>query len=80
MKDAARLLAYFAATILFGALAAPLLFWAAQWLARHGIFPGLAEFEFESFFHRALMLANKTFMNVTFGMPAVRSTDPVTGS
>ena len=25
-------------------------------------------------------MANKTFMNVTFGMPAVRSTDPVTGS
>jgi membrane protease YdiL (CAAX protease family) len=56
LKDAARLLAYFVATILFGALAAPLLFWAAQSLARHGIFPALAQFEFEAFFHRALML------------------------
>lgn len=62
MKDTARLLAYFAATILFGALAAPLLFWAAQWLAGHGIFPGLAEFEFESFFHRALMLGAIVFL------------------
>jgi CAAX protease family protein len=57
LKDAARLLAYFAATILFGALAAPLLFWAAQSLAGHGIFPALAGFDFEAFFHRALMLA-----------------------
>jgi membrane protease YdiL (CAAX protease family) len=56
LKDAARLLGYFAATILFGALAAPLLFWSAQGLAAHGIFPALAAFDFESFFHRALML------------------------
>jgi membrane protease YdiL (CAAX protease family) len=56
LKDAARLLGYFAATILFGAIAAPLLFWAAQSLAAHGIFPALAQFDFESFFHRALML------------------------
>jgi membrane protease YdiL (CAAX protease family) len=56
LKDAARLLAYFAATILFGALAAPILFWAAQSLATNGIFPALAKFEFESFFHRALIL------------------------
>jgi uncharacterized protein len=56
LKDAARLLAYFAATILFGALAAPPLFWTAQSLARHGILSGLAEFDFEAFFHRALML------------------------
>ena len=62
MKDAARLLAYFAATILFGALAAPILFWTAQSLAGHGIFPGLAEFEFESFFHRALMLGAIIFL------------------
>ena len=50
------MLAYFAATILFGAISAPLLFWAAQGLAAHGIFPTLATFEFEAFFHRALML------------------------
>ena len=62
MKDPARLLAYFAVTILFGALVAPVLFWAAQSLARHGIFPGLAEFEFEAFFHRALMLGAIAFI------------------
>jgi CAAX protease family protein len=62
LKDAARLLAYFAATILFGALAAPILFWAAQSLAGHGIFPALSEFEFESFFHRALMLGAIVFL------------------
>ena len=62
MKDAARLVAYFAATILFGALAAPLLYWAAQALAAHGIFSALARFDFESFFHRALMLGAIVFL------------------
>lgn len=62
MKDAARLLGFFAATILFGALAAPPLFWAAQWLAGHGIFPALAAFDFEAFFHRALMLGALLFL------------------
>jgi uncharacterized protein len=62
LKDAARLLAYFAATILFGALAAPLLYWAAHALAQRGIFPGLAQFEFESFFHRALILGALTLL------------------
>jgi membrane protease YdiL (CAAX protease family) len=62
LKDAARLLGYFAATILFGALAAPLLFWAAHGLAARGIFPTLAGFEFESFFHRALLLGALLFL------------------
>ena len=62
MKDAARLLGYFAATILFGTLAAPGLFWGAQWLAAHGIFPALAAFDFEAFFHRALMLGAILFL------------------
>lgn len=62
MKDAARLLGYFAATILFGVLAAPLLFWGAQALAARGIFPALAQFDFESFFHRALMLGAFVFL------------------
>jgi membrane protease YdiL (CAAX protease family) len=62
LKDAARLLAYFAATILLGALAAPLLYWAAQGLAARGIFPALAGFEFESYFHRALILGALAFL------------------
>lgn len=62
MKDAARLLGYFAATILFGALVAPLLYWGAQALAARGILPALAGFDFESFFHRALMLGALLFL------------------
>jgi membrane protease YdiL (CAAX protease family) len=50
------LLAYFAATILFGVLSAPVLYWGAQSLAQRSILPALAQFDFESFFHRALML------------------------
>lgn len=57
MKDAARLLAYFIATILGGALLAPPLYWSAQWLADHGFFPFLAKVDFETFFHRALLIA-----------------------
>ena len=56
------MLGYFAATILFGALAAPILFWAVQWLAARGVFPGLAQFDFESFFHRALLLGAVLFL------------------
>lgn len=62
MKDAARLLGYFAAIIFFGVLAAPLLYWAAQWLAGQGILPVLATFDFESFFHRALLLGALLFL------------------
>jgi uncharacterized protein len=62
LKDAARLLAYFAATILFGVMVAPLLFWSAQWLAGHGVFPALQAFGFEAFFHRALMLGALVFL------------------
>jgi uncharacterized protein len=57
MKDAARLLVYFAATILFGALLAPFVFWTAQSLAADGFFPFLAKVDFETFFHRALLIA-----------------------
>jgi membrane protease YdiL (CAAX protease family) len=57
LKDAARLLAYFIATILGGALLAPPLYWSAQWLAGHGFFQFLAKVDFETFFHRALLIA-----------------------
>jgi membrane protease YdiL (CAAX protease family) len=62
LKDAARLLGYFAATILFGAVAAPILFWGTQWLGAHGIIPALAAFGFGAFFHRALMLGALFFL------------------
>ena len=57
MKDAAKLAAYFIATLVIGALLAPILFWSAQSLAAHGVFPFLARYDFETFFHRALLVA-----------------------
>jgi membrane protease YdiL (CAAX protease family) len=58
LKDAARLIAYFAAILLLGACLAPPLFWSAQWLAAHQIVGSIASYDFESFFHRALLLAS----------------------
>jgi membrane protease YdiL (CAAX protease family) len=57
LKDALRLAAYFVSVILIGALIAPILFWSAQWLARHGVLSFLASFDFEVFFHRALLVS-----------------------
>lgn len=57
MKDAARLLLYLAGVVLLGALIAPPLFWLGQSLIAHGIVPSLARFDFESYFHRALLIA-----------------------
>ena len=57
LRDAARLLLYFAATVLAGALIAPLLYWGAQSLADHGVLRSLARHDFETFFHRALLVA-----------------------
>lgn len=52
MKDAARLLAYLLGTVLLGALLAPPLFWLA-----HDHWSIFAKVDFESFFHRALLIA-----------------------
>jgi membrane protease YdiL (CAAX protease family) len=57
LKDAARLLLYLAGVVLLGALVAPPLFWLGQSLIAHGILPSLARFDFESYFHRALLIA-----------------------
>ena len=57
MKDANRLLFYLAGVVLLGALGAPPLFWAGQFLSAHGILPSLASFDFESYFHRSLLVA-----------------------
>jgi len=43
--------------MLFGALIVPLLFWAGQWMVAHGLFPFLTKVDFESFFHRAILIA-----------------------
>ena len=57
MKDAARLLLYLAGVVLLGAVVAPPLFWLGQSFVAHGILPSLARFDFESYFHRALLIA-----------------------
>ena len=57
MKDVFKLAAYFVATIVIGAILAPILFWSAQSLAAHGVFSFLARYDFETFFHRALLIA-----------------------
>jgi len=57
LKDAARLAAYFIAIVVGGALLAPILFWSAQALAAHGVFPFLAKYDFDRFFHRAILIA-----------------------
>jgi membrane protease YdiL (CAAX protease family) len=57
LKDAIRLLIYLAVSVLLAALIAPPLFWAAQALAAHDLFRFLAGFDFETFFHRALLIA-----------------------
>jgi membrane protease YdiL (CAAX protease family) len=58
LKDAARILTYFAATLLLGAFVAPILFWSAQRLATNSAFAFLRQYEFETFFHRALMISS----------------------
>jgi len=73
VKDAARLAAYFAATILVGALLAPLLFWASQSLTAHGLFPFLAKYNFETFFHRALLIAAAVLLWPFLYISGVRS-------
>jgi membrane protease YdiL (CAAX protease family) len=57
LKDAARLAPYFITIIVGGALLAPILFWSAQALAAHGVFPFLAKYDFDTFFHRAVLVA-----------------------
>jgi CAAX protease family protein len=57
LKDVAKLAAYFTATLLVGAVLAPILFWCAQSLAAHGVFSFLARYDFETFFHRAILVA-----------------------
>ncbi len=57
MKDLAKILAYFAALILLGALLAPLLFWAGNAVAGSGSLTFLSEVPFEKFFRRAVLVA-----------------------
>ena len=62
MKDAAKLLAYLIATVLFGALLAPLLYWAVEAANARGSLTFLAPYDFEKFFHRALLVGALVFL------------------
>jgi len=73
LKDAARLAAYFAATILTAAVVAPILYWAAQWFVAHGLFSFLARYDFETFFHRALLIAAAALLWLFLRVTNVRS-------
>jgi membrane protease YdiL (CAAX protease family) len=57
LKDIAKIFGYLAAVIILGALLAPPLYWGANWLAGHGIFPVLAEFPFQKYFNRAALVS-----------------------
>jgi len=57
LKDAAKLFAYFFAVVLGGALLAPPLFWSA-----HRFSAFFAKYDFESFFHRALLICALAFL------------------
>jgi uncharacterized protein len=56
LKDAVRLLIYLLATLLLGALLAPVLYWLAHSLgpATQQVF---GQYDFETFFHRSLLIA-----------------------
>jgi len=73
LKDALRLVVYLASVILMAALIAPPFFWAAQWLVAHGWLEGLARFDFETFFHRALLIAAVLLLWPFLRMSHVRS-------
>src|SRR4051812_30083700 len=62
LKHALRLALYLAGVILLGALIAPILFWSAQTLARHDRLTFLGGFDFEQFFHRALLVSALAFL------------------
>jgi len=57
LKDVAKLAGYFIGILIVGAFLAPVLFWSAQWLAAHGVLPFVAKYDFETFFHRAILIA-----------------------
>jgi membrane protease YdiL (CAAX protease family) len=61
------------ATVLVGALVAPLLFWSAQSLARQGVFSFLARYDFETFFHRAILIAAGALLWPLLRLTRVRS-------
>jgi membrane protease YdiL (CAAX protease family) len=73
LKDAARLATYFAATIFTAAVVAPILYWATQWFVAQGLFSFLARYDFETYFHRALLIAAAVLLWPFLRLSKVRS-------
>lgn len=73
MKDVAKLAVYFVAIVIIGALLAPVLFWSAQSLAAHGVLPVLAKYDFETFFHRAVLIAAVVLLWPFLRISSIRS-------
>ena len=57
LKELGKILAYFIAVIVLGALLAPPLYWAGQALAGCGILRFLADTDFQKFFNRAMLVS-----------------------
>lgn len=74
MRGSAKLLLYFAAVVLGGALLAPLLFWGAQAVAARGLLTFLQQYEFDTYFHRALLVCAIAFLWPLLRSLRIRST------
>jgi membrane protease YdiL (CAAX protease family) len=48
---------YLTAVVIVAVAIAPLLFWSAQSLVAHGLFSFLVKYDFETYFHRAVLIA-----------------------
>lgn len=57
VKDASKILCYVGGVLLCGALLAPPLFWAVQSVMARGVLTNLAHYDFDSYFHRAILVA-----------------------
>ncbi len=57
MRQLAKILVFTAATLVLGCLLAPPLYWLGNAVARAGIYPDLAGFEFHRYFNRAVLVA-----------------------
>jgi len=57
LKDLGKILFYFVAVIVLGALLAPPLYWGGHWLAGKGVLTFLAETDFQKFFNRGVLIA-----------------------
>ncbi|MGV3533779.1 MAG: CPBP family intramembrane glutamic endopeptidase [Chthoniobacteraceae bacterium] len=74
MKEITKILVYFAAVIVLGAILAPPLYWAGQWLASLGVLEFLSETEFQKFFNRAALVAAIVLLWPTVRALRIRST------